>query len=426
MPQDTRLYKVESNGDFIRPKISNEALTMSGSNASSIIVEDALRFEIFNQNPDYIQLFFNDTDISMSSNGMYYNLNAFDYGMTCFLLNLTSPTVAFLPELAATDIDVNVPLVNVSTDTYTISSYTQYFSNDLSVNNLFLLRNQTTISENKIYRVVSKNAGTITVYDDSNDSYALTGKSSINSTLNKDQDYIFTRAKVVDSSGTSFYGLYNTDLYKWAKQTEGVKLKTADYGFTLDNELTNEYIEWSIFESRGIIPKQNDVLGLNISTNGSGSNGGKTSGLYLITKIAGGNVYVEPAYEPYVFIHQFFDVKYDYDLQDANRVWYVNPSTVENNTYIYGSQNFNFNKLNVGSSILSDTSSWAQQTGGKNDVVVGFSIFADPTENIRVEFSDVFKIGVYVPTWAENSINGLSVNVEYRTNTSMGNDGVIL
>lgn len=431
MPQETKLFKVDSNGAFLNPKLSTEALSITGLNGSSFDLDSPLRLEIFNQNPDYIQLHFNDKDVSINTNGMYYNLNGFDYGVKCYMINLTSPSVCFLPEISATDCDtenngVNVALVNTTPNTYTVNSYAQFFSNTLSVDNLVLLRNQTITSENKVYRVVSINAGTATLYDDSNDTYESTGKPSINAILNQNQDYIFTRAKVVDKFGTSFYGLYNTVNYQWVKQSEGIKLSTADYGFTINFEISNGYLDWTLFNSKGIAPKQNDIVAINVESDGSGSTGGKTSGLYLVTKIAGGNVYIQPSYEPYIFIHQFFNVKYDYDLESSNIIWFVNPETTTNSSYIYGSQFFNFTKLNLSNVVLGNISLWAQQTGGSNDTVLGFSIFAEPTPNNRIEFSDVFKIGIYAPTWAEGYMNGISINIDYQTNIDVSNGGIIL
>jgi len=264
--------------------------------------------------------------------------------------------------------------------------------------------------------VLSINGNTITVYDDSNDSFSGTGLASINVILNQNQDYIFTRVKVADLSGEYYYGLYNTGGFFWAPQTLGLQLPTADYGISFNNELPANNLNYSIFSAQNLSPSLNEVIAINVLTNGAGSLGGKTSGLYLITKITNGKVYFQPIYPSTIFIQQFFKVKWDLDLVSANQVWYVNPDTTMGNNYLYSTVNFSFSKLNINSTISENPSSWALQTGGANDTVIGFTVLPNDVNNNYIKQSDSFSIAIKPPTWTSGSVEGLLLNANYTTN----------
>jgi len=417
LPQDTQLYQA-SNNQILEPRLAVTKISGSGNNnAFSSFSVNQYKFNLYNQNTIGINLFINDKSVSCTRGPIYYNLNGFDYGFEYRFLNYQSPTICFAPEVQATDLDTNVTLTSTSTpNTYTISDYTSVLSNSLVVNSLFFLRNQTSNSQNKIYRVLSINGNTITVYDDSNDSFSGTGLASINVILNQNQDYIFTRVKVADLSGEYYYGLYNTGGFFWAPQTLGLQLPTADYGISFNNELPANNLNYSIFSAQNLSPSLNEVIAINVLTNGAGSLGGKTSGLYLITKITNGKVYFQPIYPSTIFIQQFFKVKWDLDLVSANQVWYVNPDTTMGNNYLYSTVNFSFSKLNINSTISENPSSWALQTGGANDTVIGFTVLPNDVNNNYIKQSDSFSIAIKPPTWTSGSVEGLLLNANYTTN----------
>ena len=423
LPQDTQLYE-SANNEILAPRLS--VINISGSGATgnlSDIYTRQYKLNLYNQNVSEINISINDKSVSSARGPIYYNLNGFDYGFIYHFLNNQSPTVCFLPEIQAKDLDTNVNLTpTIYSFTYTISDYESVLSNSLLVNNLILLRNQTTSLQNKIYRVQEINGGQITVYDDSDDNWEDTNSGSINIALGQTQEYIFTRAKVVDSLGVFYYGLYQTInnnqivAYSWVSQTQGVQLPKANYGVTLNSELAKNELNYSIFAAQNLQPQINEVVAINVSTNGSGSLGGKTSGLYLITKIANTKVYFQPIYPSVIFIHQFFKVEWDMDLLVSDQVWYVNPATVTSSNYLYSTVNFSFNKLELNSAILANPESWARQTGGAEDTVLGFTIYTNDVNNNFIKQSDSFSFTMRPPSWTEINVEGLSLKVNYETN----------
>jgi len=344
-------------------------------------------------------------------------LNGFDQGFDFRFLNYSSPTVCFFPLIAATDLNTNVTLTSIGSNYYQILSYSSFLSNTVVENDLVLLKNQTSNSQNKVYKVTSVTGITITVYDDSSDSV------SINYLLSQDQSYIFTRAKVSDQYGDSYYGLYNTGGYYWVSQTSSLKLPDADFGITLNNELSENKLNSSIFS--GLTLELNKIVAINVLTNGSGSIGGKTSGLYLINKIANGFVYVQPIYPDYVFIHQFFKVLYDTNTQSSNVIWYVNPATVSTSNYLYSSVFFNFSTLNI-TAVVSNPLLWAKQVGGANSSVLGVCLYTSYANNNFIKNSDIFSMAIKPPTWTENIVEGLSLNLQYNTNMLAVQDQAVI
>jgi hypothetical protein len=428
LPQDTQLYE-SANNEILAPRLSVMNISGSGNSGEfSDIYNKQYKLNLYSQNVSEIRISINDKSVSSTRAPIYYNLNGFDYGFEYFFLNNQSPTVCFLPEIQAKDLDTNVTLTpTLSAYTYTISDYESVLSNSLLVNNLILLRNQTSASQNKIYRVQEVNGGQITIYDDSDDTWEDTGSGSINIALLPISDHIFVRAKVVDSLGIFYYGLYNVPYgnFSWVSQTQGVQLPKANYGVTLNSELAKNELNYSIFAAQNLQPQINEVVAINVSTNGSGSLGGKTSGLYLITKIASTKVYFQPVYPSVIFIHQFFKVEWDMDLLVSDQVWYVNPATVTSSNYLYSTVNFSFNKLELNSAILANPESWARQTGGAEDTVLGFTIYTNDVNNNFIKQSDSFSFTTRPPSWTEFSVEGLSLNINYETNILPVNQEVV-
>jgi hypothetical protein len=97
-------------------------------------------------------------------------------------------------------------------------------------------------------------------------------------------------------------------------------------------------------------------------------------------------------------------------------VWYVNPDTTMGNNYLYSTVNFSFSKLNINSTISENPSSWALQTGGANDTVIGFTVLPNDVNNNYIKQSDSFSIAIKPPTWTSGSVEGLLLNANYTTN----------
>jgi hypothetical protein len=417
LPQDVRLYQVANNA-VIEPKLSLLSISDNGDNNTYMNLQNKqFLFTITNQNALELSMSFDDKNVSSIRNSTYYSLNGFDRGFDYRFLNYNSPTVCFFPLVSATDKSTNVTLTAIGSNYYQIASYTSVLSNTLNLNDLILLKNQTTNSENKIYRVTTITGINLTVYDDSSDT------ASVNSLLTQNQSYIFTRVKVSDQYGDSFYGLYNTSGYFWVSQTANLKLTSADYGITLSSELSENKLNASLFSSVSL--ELNQVVAVNVLTDGAGSLGGKTSGLYLITKIVNGFVYIQPIYPDYVFIHQFFEVGYDLTTLSSNVIWYVNPATVTSSNYLYSSVFFNFLTLNI-SSVTNTPSLWARQVGAASDTVLGVTIYTRLVNNNYLRNSDIFSMAIKPPTWTENVVEGLSLSLSYNTNMLAVQDQAVI
>jgi hypothetical protein len=109
-------------------------------------------------------------------------------------------------------------------------------------------------------------------------------------------------------------------------------------------------------------------------------------------------------------------VKYDLDTITTNQVWYVNPDTTASSNYQYTTVNFSFNKLSINTTITNNPSSWALQTGGANDTVIGFIILPNDVNNNYIKQSDSFSFAIKPPTWTSGSVEGLNLNASYATN----------
>lgn len=400
LPQDTKLYEVV--GDTIaEPKLAVETIgsactvTSASNTGYADLSGKKFLFQVYNQNVSEIYVRVNDKNVSCFAPGTsYYSLNGYDHGFDHRFINLDSPTVCFLPKIAATDDDKNINIASGYIST------TNLITSNVAVNDYILLTNQDTASENKPYRVIGKEGTTLQIASDS----------TIDSVLSQDENYIFTRAMVETSSGTYYYGLSNSLSYRWISQTKGIQLPSSNYGITLYSELTTNRIAVSYFNDNNIVPKIGETIAINIV--GSG----KTTGIYQITRLMGGYAYFAPMYPSYIFIHQFTKVETDLNTM-APAIWMVDPQYIHNTAYLYSARQFAFRSYNA-SSIISDPSLWARQIGGTNDTIIGFSIFTNDKHNNYIKHSDTFAFTTKVPRWADNGgiLKGLSLTASYSTN----------
>lgn len=430
LPQDTRLYYTDGTS-ILEPRVSIESFSDSSANGSYDDLKNSkMLFALSSQSTDEIKTYINDKNVSSTRSGLYYGLNGFDQGFEFRFINYSSPTVCFLPEINATDsnIDgegVNVNLVSTGGGYYTIANYSLYLSNQLSIGDLILLKTQTNANQNLIYRVYEINEPNITVYDDSSDSYYSTGSPSVNLALSQNQDYIFVRAKINDRYGVSYYGLYNTSGNQWASQTAGIKQNNADYGIILSSELNSNTLNANLFLTSGLSPQLNQIIAINVNSSGGGVTGGKSSGTYIITKISNGLIYIEPDYQPYVFIHQFVKVDQNITSGTQNETWYVDPETTQGSNYVYGSVNFRF--LVYAQPSASDPSEWALQVGGANDNIVGFPLYTEEyNDSSIIKHSDIFSFSIKPPTWSSGKVIGLSIEANYSTNAITVQEEVVI
>lgn len=398
LPQDTKLYSVENQYSNISvEQISSSCgVTTTAGSGYSLFNNLSYYFKLYNQNTEELLVQVNDKSVSsLSGTNSYYNLNGFDYDFDHRFINLDSPTICFLPLIKSKDNGANIDIISG----YISTTSLEY--QEVELYDYILLTSQTTTSENKIYRIISKTGNTIQIYNDS----------TINSVLAQDQNVIFTRVLIQNSNGSYYYGLYNTTQYQWASQTKGVKLQDAHYGLTMSAELTDNKVAFSLFSSVNITPKVNEVLAINISS------GGKTSGVYKIYRIVNGFVYFTSIYPKYIFIHQFVKINYDFNTHEKS-IWIIDPSYIGATTYNYTTRSFAF-KVYSANTLFSSPSSWAIQVGGANDTIVGFTLYTSEINNNYIKYSDKFKFTTKVPTWAYNgaTVKGLELYVSYITNT---------
>jgi hypothetical protein len=406
LPQDTKLYQV-SNGAIVNPRLSVETLKDTCTYSSYSNLQNNLYiFEIYSQNVDELYLKFDDKAVSsIAGTNSYYDLDGFDYSFDFRFLNLSSPTICFLPQIRATDTGVNVGSIN-GPGLSSIISLSNLSYTGLSTNDYVLLTNQTATSQNVVYRVTAVSSSTVTVYNDP----------LINTVLDQNPNYIFTRAQVSNANGVFYYGLLNSQItqnYQWVSQTKGLKLATADYGITLSAELTSNNIPINTFSVNGVSPLIGQIIAINVLPT---TTGGKTSGVYKITNITNNLAYIAPIYPQYLFIQQFVKVSNDFSTKQP-AIWIVNPNFLGANNYYYSAQPFAFSTYRV-TSIQSNPSLWARQVGTYNDTVLGFSLFTNYNNNNYLQASDIFSVCESIPQWVANgaSINGLNLNLSYSTN----------
>lgn len=398
LPQNTKLYCDAPAYGGISVNQINSACTVTATpnDGYADFKNYPFYFKIFNQNVEEIQVNINDKMVSSlyDTTNSYYNLNGFDNDFVFRFVNFESPTVCFLPLVKSKDDNKNIDISSgyISTTDLTFG--------DVEINDYILLTAQSTSSQNKIYRVTSKTGNIIGVSADAD----------INGVLDQDQDVIFTRVLVENSDGSYYFGVNNSTPYGWVSQTKSVRLPTADYGITLNSELSDNKIASSVFSLSGVTPIVGETVAININ------GGGKTSGVYKIYRIVNGYVYFYTIYPSYLFIHQFLKVKYDFNTFDKS-IWMVDPDYVGSTTYIYGTRSFAF-KLYDSNSILGTVSSWAKQVGGENDTIIGFTVYTDNKYNNYIKFSDKFYFGAKVPQWAYTGakVLGLRIDASYSTN----------
>jgi hypothetical protein len=393
-PQSTTLYDELNTNYTFDPIVGiGTALTNYSTLASKVF-----KFVLQNQNNNSMLIRFNDKNLS---NGLYGNINGFDYDLDLRFLNLDSPTIIYLPLIKSKDKNTNISLnLTIIPNSVNYQGTIENFSNNLTnqniqINDLILLTSQMNTLENCIYRV-SSIAG---------DSLSVVQENKINSILNYDQTTIFTRACVVDDNGENYFGLKNDNGYNWIQQTNTLKLKDCDFNLIRNPEIINNKIyrnEVSILYSLSI----GKVIAISIL------NGGKTSGIYIIKSFDDQFIYLEPAYSEKLFIHQFCYISQDYQTNQPC-IWYVNPSYI-NKKEIYGWQVFSFSYYSI-NNILNDPSLWAKQVGGSNDQILGTILYNRLVENKFITSSDNFKIGVKLPSWANNNsvFYGLSIQASY-------------
>jgi hypothetical protein len=395
LPQDTRMYTV-IDGKISEPRYFIDDLLGECEYPNySNFTNTSYLFQFYNQNISEVFVRFLDKSTnSIAGQNSYFDINGFDYGFEYRFINKSSPTVCFLPSIKSSDngsnIDISFGSINVNNLSF----------ENVDINDYILLTNQSISSENVLYRITAKTGDIITLYSDSD----------INNILTQNQNAIFTRAKVRNDNGTYYYGLYNTTNFYWASQEKGLELPKCNYGVTLNSEMTSDRIDLSYFTVFDIIPKVGENVAINVSV------GGRTSGVYVITKVASGFVYISPIYPPYIFVHQF--VKIDLDLStSSNSVWFVDPSYLGGTTYIYTSKSFAFKTYDP-SGILSNPSNWAKQVGGKNDEIIGFTLYSELENNNFISNSDIFSFTIKTPDWVDDgaSVKGISLNTYYETN----------
>lgn len=395
LPQDTRMYKA-IDGQISEPRYFIDGLIGDCEYPNySNFTNDSYLFQFYNQNISEVFVRFLDQSTnSIAGQNSYFDINGFDYGFEYRFINKSAPTVCFLPLIKSTDKGSNI---DISTGNINISNLS--FEN-VEINDYILLTNQTISSENVLYRITAKTGAIITIYSDVD----------INGVLTQNQNTIFTRAKVQNDNGTYYYGLYNTVNFSWASQEKGLELTKCNYGVTLSSEITSDRIDLSYFSVFDIIPQVGEHVAINISI------GGRTSGVYVITKVASGFVSISPIYPPYVFIHQFVKIDLDFNTS-SNAVWFVDPNYLGGTTYIYTAKEFAFKTYDP-SSILSSPLNWAQQVGGKNDEIIGFTLYNDLQNNNFISHSDIFSFTIKTPNWVDDgaSVKGISLNAYYETN----------
>ena len=291
IPQNTKLYQVV-NGAIVSPRISTNSIACncSASNYSDLKNNQWI-YQFYNQNVSVIHLYYNDKSLSIFRPNLisYYSFDGTDpsnnnltTGLTYRFLNLSSPSIQFLPLVSL------IYTTNITITNNVISNITTA----LQIGNYLFLTNQTSTAQNGIYRVISINGSNITVYLDSRFNTILT-----NTTPN-----ILTRIAVSSSdlSSANYYGIYyNGASYDIYSQTNEIFLGFVDYGITQTVDLTGNYLPISIFNSQSITPQIGQKIALNISS------GGYTSGIYEIYKLANNLVYFQPVYSTFVFYQQF-------------------------------------------------------------------------------------------------------------------------
>ena len=70
--------------------------------------------------------------------------------------------------------------------------------------------------------------------------------------------------------------------------------------------------------------------------------------------------------------------------------------------------------MNISS--ITSPSLWGKQVGGKYDDILGFTLYTEYINNNYVQYTDIFGLSIKPPTWTENIVEGLNINLNYLTN----------
>jgi hypothetical protein len=400
LPQGTKLYQV-TNNTIATPRISLNSLN---GNCTWPLYSDSqyqqYLFQSYSQSFNTMYISINDKSVSAFRTGLYNSLNGFDNGFNYRFLNYSSPTITFLPLISATDNGAYVPIVSQGSNIFTLQNWQTYLNNsNLQINNSILLTSQGSsyLSQNSFYRITALSGSTITLYNDP----------SITQMFNQNQNYIFTRALVNNGQNIYYYGLNNISQYQWVSQTSDTYLGFIDYGITLSTDLSNFILPISLFTNLSISPNINQKIAINISSNGY------TSGVYVISNISNNQIYIQPIYPPYIFIHQFAKINLDLNILASN-IWYVNPQNVLGTNWLYGTVAWSFSNMNP-NLISGSVSSWGMQTGGAKDTIVGTLIYNNTLDNQYINNSDIFSFSIQIPQWTTSNsvVSGLSLNLKY-------------
>ena len=364
----------------------------------STLTNKTFNFELQNQNNDSLLVNFNDKNIT---NGIYANINGYDYNFDFRLLNLSSPTIMFLPVISTKDLNQNIdlnlaPIPNSINFEGTIANYiTKLTNTNLNANDLILLTSQNNTNENCVYRISNIVDNDLIVIQDN----------KLNSILSSDQSKIFIRACISDINSQSYYGLNNSENFIWVEQTDCLQLPECHYNLIRDSEIVNNEIQKSELSL-----SYNLKIGENIAI--SISNYGFSSGIYKIKDFDEETVFLDPIFPDKLFVHQFVKIKYDYSTNE-NCIWVVDYSTISKQE-IYGYQKFKFNYYSV-NDILSDPSQWAKQVGGASDTILGLTLYNELVANKFLSSSDFFKVGIGLPSWMTNNsiLYGLQIQTNY-------------
>lgn len=415
LPQSTKLFLADNN-KIIQPKISINKVSGSGNNLSSFINFDKeYIIEFSGQDTKECQVLIKNSGIKQLGTKKE-GINGFDYGFETRMCNTKGPTVIFTPDIDGIDKGSNVALNAISANTYEISNYSNSLNGTLSANNLILLRNQNNTSENKIYRVVDVFGNNLILYDDSNDSYEINQKASINSVTNSINEFVFVRVKVKNGNNFNYYGYYNQG---WVEQEEAIYLGATEYGYTL-NEEVGDYIDYSVFSSVNISPSIGEKIAINVV--GNDGLGGRTTGIYEIKNLTKDRAFIAPYYPSSIFIHQFVYILKNINNGNELEYWCVNESEIGNTAKKYGSLKFKFKKVNIDSLILNNPVTWAKQVGGDFNPPNGISIQVVPTENNFINFSNPFRLCIKAPSWAEGKIINHSLVINFNVNQLEGEE----
>jgi len=400
LPQNTKLYQVV-DGAIISPRISTNSIVRNCSAlAYSDFKSNSWLYQVYDQDVSVMYLSYNDKSVSIFRPNLlnyisYYSFNGSDptgnaqtNGIEYRFLNINSPSIQFLPLVSF-----------IFTSNVVILSGVIALSTTATSGNYIFLTNQTSSSENGVYRITSINGNNASVYKDVRFDIV---------TKNANQN-VLTRVAVSTSgiSSANYFGIsYNGVGYDVCPQTSEIFLGAVDYGIKQVADLTSNSLPFSIFSSQSVYPEIGKKIAINISS------GGYTSGIYEIYKITNNLVYFQPIYPTFVFYQQFLKVSFDFEtLKDS--VWFISDKIDKT---LYGGTRFYFSSVNITQSMIDDPSTWASQFSVAGDTTVGWPLYLNQTGNPSIRNSDIFMTTLKMPNWVSNGseLTGLSLNLNYQ------------